>query len=657
MSSIFSGTGFSGGGAAAPYVSAARKVRRVRGYTTPNDLLASRGVQRLRDSSSSIPSPKQQRTRYFMDPALQKRYYGVKRQIGYRKTYPLRDFWDLPISRGSGESLQRVGASWKAATEQQRMNRRSYNMTGRGKYMQGRGGFFGGLGGLLTGQGWKAGSDAGDRVWDAAKGFVPIPQLHALMAASDVANKVAQPIATATGYGKYKSGRGLYRGMGVYKGRGTYAANTIVQDSGATSSSIVPRFSMDDVTTITLSNREYVRDVFAPAVGTVFQVEQWPLNPGMSTAFPWLAQIAINFEEYEIVQLIYTFKSTVADFASSTGQVGQVIMATQYNPNSDAFADKEEMMLYDGGMSCKTTESLIHGIECDPTKNSGASQKYVRAGNLPPSEDLKNYDLGRTSLAVVNPPQGYAGQQIGELWVSYTVKLRKPKFVSGNAYNVMRDFFCMDKFILAGTIPTTAVILNGARNSLGSVLTRGLNANVNPGPLADILTSPTIFPVPGTIVPHLQLTLPDSYSGILRINILAYAPNWITAVLPTLVSSNSTTMLRFRDIPLGLTYGANLVETQNANSWSHFKIDGVEGPNPTIAIGRGQAEYHLRVLPATAGTKNILYITFQGYTNTPDVRVSVEVTQYNSFLSYQDNGKQDDVSLVSSLTNQAVVWA
>jgi len=579
-----------------------------------------------------------------MDPALQKRYYGIKRQIGYRKTYPLRDFWDLPISRGSGESLQRVGASWKAASEQQRMNRRSYNMTGRGKYMQGRGGFFGGLGGLLTGQGWKAGSDAGDKVWDAVKGFVPAthPYGAALHSAMNLSDQI-------TGKGLYKK---PVRGRGLYRGQGTYATNTIVQDGGATASSIVPRFSQDDVTQITLSNREYVRDVFAPAVGTVFQVEQWPLNPGMTTAFPWLAQLAINFEEYEIVQLIYTFKSTVADFASSTGQVGQVIMATQYNPNSDAFADKEEMMLYDGGMSCKTTESLIHGIECDPTKNSGASQKYVRAGNLPPGEDLKNYDLGRTSLAVVNPPQGYAGQQIGELWVSYTVKLRKPKFVSGNAYNVMRDFFCMDKFTFNGVIPSTAVIYNGARNSLGSVLTKGLNAAFFPGVNSDILTSTTIQPTPGTIVPHLQLTLPDSYSGILRINIVAYAPGWNQIVIPTLVSSNASTILRFRDIPLGFTQTGNLTETNNLNSWSHFKLDSTDQ-----ALGRAQAEYHLRILPATNGIKNILYLTVYNYTATVDVRLSVEVTQYNSFLSYQDNGKQDDIALVSSVTNQAVVWA
>lgn len=597
--------------------------------------------------------PKMQRAQ--MDPAARRKYWGIKSQIGFRRRFPLSNYWYAPIQRGTPISLAEVGASYRDATEEQRAKRKHFNMTGRGKYaMTGRGGFFGRMLGGLIGQP-DLGDKLGDVAWNVGKNFIP-----------GAARTIGDAVFAQT---DKMTGSGLYRGKGLYKGRGAYAVNNLITDGGATASSIVPTFQPTDLHEITYSNREYVRDIYAPGTAAApasvpFSVQQWALNPGLVESFPWLSQIAINFEEYEILQLAYTYKSTVADFASASGQVGQVVMATQYNPNSDPFADKEEMMLYEGGMSCKTTESLIHGVECDPAKIAGAASKYVRVGSLPPTEDLKNYDLGRTAIAVLNCPSTYAGQQLGELWVSYTVKLRKPKFAAGNAYNVRRDVHMLP--VKANAAWTQSEVIQAARNSLGTTLTINtttLPSGVNTDDL--LMPIPTQFPVT-SFARSFQLRFPDSYSGCVRIRILAYNSTVAFGQNVVAVSEAPNTILRFQDIPVAHSIQTRDIPGQFALyyavdglTWSHVvaTYNDANAVSGSSISKQSDTELHLRLLPAAQGLPNIISFRIQG-TGGSNVSVpSIEVTQYNTFLSTQDNGSNDKLQLVKTQDGSTTMWA
>lgn len=413
--------------------------------------------------------------------------------------------------------------------------------------------------------------------------------------------------------------------------------------------------------TITFSHREYVRDIYAPLTSLAFSVQNWALNPGIALSFPWLSQIASNFEEYQFIQLIWTFKSTVTDFAATSGQVGQVVMCTQYNPDQDAFADKEEMMLYEGGMSCKTTESLIHGVECDPAKNAGPSGKYVRVGSLGSTEDLKDYDHGRTSLAILNCPHTYAGQQIGELWVSYTVHLRKPKFMAGNGYTIPRDLFTMQSvnvnnpsgYINYPMDPNK--LLKASKNSLGCECKMYQSQTFAPtGEHTDDLyilekteNSST------TRIILAQLTFPASFSGVVSTRfILGTTASGTTVPQTRMISHAPLTIARFKDIPTNIS---------NApwTTWSHFysSDDNANLPpsdHPT-AYNAVDQEYHLRISPSHLGRPNVVYICAdalfsQGTYNMP----RLEVCLYNSFLSYSDNGSNDQIEMLSNVTNLPV---
>lgn len=563
------------------------------------------------------------------DRGSQQKYYGIKNQIAFRRAYPLSQYSYVPLQRGSERSLAAYGPTWKQANEQQRVNRKAVMMTGRGLY-RGRGGFWGGLlGSLIPGVGYAKGSAMGDQIYNLVG------------KTGDALAPIGQSMATA-------AGRGLYRGRGVY------AANNLVMDQGATASSVVPQFQPNDMHSITYSNREFVRDIFAPSASSVFEVQEWELNPGLPTSFPWLSQLAVNFEEYELIQLAYTFKSTVADFASSSGQVGQVLMATQYNPDSNSFATKDEMMLYEGGMSCKTTESLIHGIECDPKKVAGSTQKYVRVGAIPPTEDLKNYDLGKTSLAVINCPSTYANQQIGELWVSYTILLRKPKIAAGNAYNVRRDIFVAPPaYPLSNQIAAQSTVLACSRNSLGCQLSVPATPAVYTfGPVSDNLEAPVPTALNGySQTQQFSITIPSSYSGVLRLRCVAATnnlnPGISRRIIPVSLAPN--TISRFADIP-GMNTGTA------AREWSHVlstSFDQEQGSQPRIS----DLELHIRVQPPFQGVPNVIVFVMDGANDSGYFyQWTLEITQQNSFLSVLDNGKNDRIDLVQAFSGQPAIY-
>lgn len=304
------------------------------------------------------------------------------------------------------------------------------------------------------------------------------------------------------------------RFSGMSSGRGDYAVNSIIHSDAATD--IVPKFAIDS-NAVTISNVEYVKDIYAPGSVIPFSVSTLALNPGLSQSFPWLSQVAANYQEYELMQCIYTYKTTVADFASASGQVGQVVIATQYNPSIPAFADKETMMMYDGSASCKTSMSMLHGVECDPQKLAATTgRKYIRTGNLPATEDLKEYDQGVLNIAVLNPPVTYLGQVLGELWVSYTVRLKKPRLSALNGNNIPMDIFAYynqsgTPVISLGMAQPEQLQLQCSRNSFGGQLTssNAVFSNAVPSPIY-VNGVPNL----GSTLDPLDIFADEAYSGL-----------------------------------------------------------------------------------------------------------------------------------------------
>lgn len=480
---------------------------------------------------------------------------------------------------------------------------------------------------------------------------------------------------------------------GMTSGRGDYTVNRLIKTGDEVD--IVPKFAAD-ANSVVISNQEYIKDVYAPASPTPFSISTIPINVGLPVCFPWLSQLASNYQEYELQQCIFTFKTSIESY-TATGQVGQVVMATQYNPSVEAFADKETMMMYDGAASCKTTSSMLQGVECDPVKLAATTgRKYIRSGNVASTEDLKEYDQGTLNLAILNPPVNLLGQVMGELWISYTVKLTKPRLSSLNGNAIPYDIFAY--YNQAGVPLTTAsggiadsLQLTGARNSFGARLYKVasvygatqppatiVNGVPNPGstldpfdifsapdflPLYSGAWPPTIWTVGGTpalnvFCANYCLELPDNFQGLAEVVYTSYGRAGsggndfeITQYAQPLVAGN---VYRFEDMPVRATTGGAYDIVYSHSKRISNDNNNAQAPNDPNWNGYTNV-LHIRVQPATNGLKNRIYFgqlsTVLGATTWIPVVTEVTCAVYNASNSQSLTGKADRLVMQNTQTS------
>ena len=129
-----------------------------------------------------------------------------------------------------------------------------------------------------------------------------------------------------------------------------------------------------------IRHREYIGDL---NTSQAFSIFSFPLNPGIDSCFPWLAEVASNFEEWVPRGIVFEFKSTSSDAVVSTNAnaaLGTVIMATEYNPYNGSFASKLQMENYEFAKSCKPSQSMLHAVECSQKHNTQNSY-FIRTGS------------------------------------------------------------------------------------------------------------------------------------------------------------------------------------------------------------------------------------------------------------------------------------
>lgn len=175
---------------------------------------------------------------------------------------------------------------------------------------------------------------------------------------------------------------------------------------------------------VRIRHREYVRDI---STSVSFSNLVLSLNPGLSETFPWLSGIAQNFEEYEWKGVVVELKSISSDaIASSTNlAMGTIITAAEYNVTQPAYTSKAQMENSFFAKSCKPSETLMMGVECDPAQ-SPLGIHYVRTGAVGAGQDPRLYDLCNVQVATVGSQAAYV---VSELWITYDVVLRKPQLV------------------------------------------------------------------------------------------------------------------------------------------------------------------------------------------------------------------------------------
>lgn len=212
-------------------------------------------------------------------------------------------------------------------------------------------------------------------------------------------------------------------------GFGDYTIKSNTLYNGTDPPNIVNTFG-EDATVI--RHREYVGDLMSgdfPSGGTVtdFHLGQWTINPGNPALFPWLSAIAANYQSYELRGMIVELKSLTSDY-SNNSVLGSMFIGTQYNVLESPPEDKRDIENLQYSTSCKPSESMIHGIECDRSLNVG-THLYVNPDGVRGEGDARLYDLGQIFIGSQGIPVENA--PIAEIWLSYEVALYKPQVGPG----------------------------------------------------------------------------------------------------------------------------------------------------------------------------------------------------------------------------------
>jgi len=317
----------------------------------------------------------------------------------------------------------------------------------------------------------------------------------------------------------------------------------------------------DSKSSVRLCHREYLQDAFTGSLVSVFNNTGFAINPGLSNTFPFLSQIANNFEEYKFHGLVFEFVSTTSPYNAGS-QMGSVIMAMEYNAESALYTSKPQMENSDFAISARPDKSMLYGVVC---ADNAVHHLYVRSG--PSTIPLTSTDIGLFQFATLSPLN--ANTTLGEIWVTYDVELFRPKispFKPGYYH-------------------------------LGATVSNGLAA----GPLVTgdyVITRPSgVSPVaPASNGSYSGVTIPVASSGnTLTLNdadvgdvfLLSVDISAVSALTQTLtVSSTGLTSLN--------AFGGYTSSSVQCNSLGGATFDGIFQVNtnavaPTITFATGQA--------------------------------------------------------------------
>lgn len=223
----------------------------------------------------------------------------------------------------------------------------------------------------------------------------------------------------ATAAKRFKS----WTGLGDYK----LTKNSLIQGDISSGSALQLQTGQNHVR---IAYKEYLGDVTThPTTIGAFNITQFTINPGNEITFPWLSSVAQNFDQYEPRGIIFEFRSTAVETTTGTASLGSIIMASDYDLYDEPYKSKLDMLNSAYSNEAKISDSVIHGIECDPSAN-GKNTYFVRSMGTTAAGDITDYDI--CNFYVATQGGGLpAASSIGSLYVHYEFVLKKEQLFNG----------------------------------------------------------------------------------------------------------------------------------------------------------------------------------------------------------------------------------
>lgn len=356
--------------------------------------------------------------------------------------------------------------------------------------------------------------------------------------------------AIAKGQKRFKS----WTGLGDYN----VQFNSLINPGSSTASGNIHINTTGRGTTIRY--REYLGDLAVhPTVVGGFNVTEYKIQPGNVTTFPWLAPIAVQFDQYIIQGCILEFKTTTTD-ATTNSAIGSVIAASFYDVDDPAPTSKSSMLNTAYSAEAKMSEDMLHGIECEPSELSrNVYYTRVLGGAQATNADLSDYDVCNTYFAT----QGgslTAGTIIGSMYVHYEFTFLKEKPYAGIP---SRDRL----FSTWLTNPADGVVC-GFQMLVGASLASGVDLGITFAAGA--------------------MTIPRKLAGatlIMRGNLRGAAQATVAYPTGTYTESDQVEAPMPLFVQNGHNFATSPVETMSRFTWVNvMKVDDTPGDDATFSI-------------------------------------------------------------------------
>jgi len=174
---------------------------------------------------------------------------------------------------------------------------------------------------------------------------------------------------------------------------------------------------------VRIRHREFVQDL--TAANSAFTATMLAINPGVSSAFPWLSSQAVRYESYLFHKLHYIYEPMV-----STSTNGSLMLAVDFDAADTVPANKTALMANQSAVRTSVWNSVTYKAKEANLAKFGV-QRYTRGNNRPAGTDVKTYDVGNLIFAWVGTPTSQT--TLGELYVEYDVELFTPQIDSTTA--------------------------------------------------------------------------------------------------------------------------------------------------------------------------------------------------------------------------------
>lgn len=173
---------------------------------------------------------------------------------------------------------------------------------------------------------------------------------------------------------------------------------------------------------VRVQHRELVTNVSGLNDNGAFSVaSSVALNPGLSQSFPWLSNLAQNYESYRFHKLRFCYYTR-----TGSNTPGSVILAPDYDASDPSPGSEQTVSTYEDVQEDAPWKDICCTLRPAAMFSAGP-HKFVRQNALAANQDIKLYDCGNFFICRVDSS---AAASWGKVWVEYDVELFTPQLPS-----------------------------------------------------------------------------------------------------------------------------------------------------------------------------------------------------------------------------------